>query len=80
VKVNSNLFAMNTAFDMIGSVSPGRESWRFKVRVLRLWSVSSFMKPNQANSIEMVLIDEKVRRTLLLTYSICCVFSFINLC
>ncbi|WJX62061.1 hypothetical protein P8452_47097 [Trifolium repens] len=50
---------MNTAFDMLGSVSPGRESWRFKVRVLRLWTVSSFMKPDQANSIEMVLIDEK---------------------
>ncbi|WJX83027.1 hypothetical protein P8452_65720 [Trifolium repens] len=50
---------MNTAFDMLGSVSPGRVSWRFKVRVLRLWTVSTFMKPDQANSIEMVLIDEK---------------------
>jgi hypothetical protein len=41
-------------------VSPGKESWRLKVRVLRLWSVASFMRPDQVNSIEMVLIDEKV--------------------
>jgi hypothetical protein len=50
----------SNVFDMLGPVSPGKESWRFKVRVLRLWSVASFMKPDQVNSIEMVLIDEKV--------------------
>jgi hypothetical protein len=70
VKLLIKLFAMNTAFDMLGSVSPGRESWRFKVRVLRLWTVSSFMKPDQANSIEMVLIDEKVSTIFLLIYSV----------
>ncbi|GAU31614.1 hypothetical protein TSUD_63630 [Trifolium subterraneum] len=53
------LYAMDNAFDMVGSVSPGRESWRFKVLVLRLWNVYSFMRPDQVNSIEMVLIDEK---------------------
>jgi hypothetical protein len=50
----------SNAFDMLGLVSPGKESWRVKVRVLRLWNVSSFMRPDQVNSIEMVLIDEKV--------------------
>ncbi|KAK2445649.1 replication protein A 70 kDa DNA-binding subunit [Trifolium repens] len=49
----------NDAFDMLGPVSPGKESWRFKVRVLRLWSVASFMRPDQVNSLKMVLIDEK---------------------
>ncbi|WJX65170.1 hypothetical protein P8452_49860 [Trifolium repens] len=44
---------------MLSPVSPGKESWRFKARVLRLWTVASFMKPNQVNSPEMVLIDEK---------------------
>jgi hypothetical protein len=57
----------NDAFDMLGPVSPGKESWRFKVRVLRLWSVASFMRPDQVNSLEMVLIDEKVCG--------CCVYS-----
>ncbi|MCH80683.1 replication factor A protein, partial [Trifolium medium] len=63
---------MDKAFDTLGSVSTGKESWRIKVRVLRLWSVYSFMKPDQVNSLEMVLIDEKgvkihasVRRQLL---------------
>jgi hypothetical protein len=50
----------NNAIDMLGLVSPGKESWRFKVHVLCLWSVASFMKPDQVNSIEMVLIDEKL--------------------
>jgi hypothetical protein len=50
----------NNAFDMLGSVSSGKEGWRFKVRVLRLWTVASFMKPDQVNSLEMVLIDDKV--------------------
>ncbi|GAU23257.1 hypothetical protein TSUD_281500 [Trifolium subterraneum] len=50
---------MNTPFDFLGSVSPGRDSWRFKVRILRLWNVPSFLKSDQSNSIEMVLIDEK---------------------
>ncbi|MCI02832.1 replication factor A protein, partial [Trifolium medium] len=50
---------MDKAFDMLGSVSPGNVSSRFKVRVLRLWNVYSFTKPNKVNSIEMVLIDEK---------------------
>ncbi|CAJ2662234.1 unnamed protein product [Trifolium pratense] len=63
---------MNIAFDMLGVVSPGRESWRFKVRVLRLWTTSSFLQPEVVNTLEMVLIDEKgvkihasVRRQLL---------------
>jgi hypothetical protein len=61
---------MNTAFDMLGSVSPGRNSWRFKVRVLRLWNAASFMKPDQPNSIEMVLIDEKVSTMFFSIYSL----------
>ncbi|WJX79739.1 hypothetical protein P8452_62830 [Trifolium repens] len=60
----------NNAFDMVGLVSPGKESWRFKVRVLQLWSVASFMKPDQVNSIEMVLIDEKVTEWHCSSYSV----------
>ncbi|XP_045799478.1 replication protein A 70 kDa DNA-binding subunit-like [Trifolium pratense] len=56
--------------------NPGRDSWRFKVRVLRLWSVSAFLRPDQVNSLEMVLIDEKgakihasIRRQLLYLFN-----------
>jgi hypothetical protein len=51
---------MSSAFDMVGVVCPGRESWRIKVRVLRMWNVNSFLRTDQVNSIELVLIDEKV--------------------
>jgi hypothetical protein len=51
---------METKFDMLSDVLPGRESWRFKVRLLRLWSIDSFMKPGEINSLKMVFIDEKV--------------------
>jgi hypothetical protein len=56
----TQLFEMDSAFDMVGTVCPGRESWRSKVRVLRVWNLYSFLKPDTVNSLEMVLIDEKV--------------------
>ncbi|MCI33004.1 replication factor A protein, partial [Trifolium medium] len=40
---------------------PGRTSWRFKVRVARIWEVTAYLKPDQVNSVEMVLVDSKVR-------------------
>jgi hypothetical protein len=51
---------MATHFDMLCDVVPGCEPWKFKVRVLRMWSINSFMKPGEISSLEMVLIDEKV--------------------
>ncbi|PNY04521.1 replication factor-A carboxy-terminal domain protein [Trifolium pratense] len=50
---------MDSTFDMLCDVVPGRESWRVKVRVIRVWEVPNFLNPDQINSIEMVLIDEK---------------------
>lgn len=50
---------MDSCFHSIVAVVPGREGWRFKVRVLRLWEVPAFLIPVQPNSLEMVLIDEK---------------------
>lgn len=40
-------------------IVPGKDAWRIKVRVARMWQVPSFLKPDQANTVEMVLIDEK---------------------
>jgi hypothetical protein len=51
---------MATHFDMLCGVIPGRESWKFKVRILRMWSIDCFMKPGEISSLEMVLINEKV--------------------
>jgi len=51
---------MANAFDSLCDILPGKDAWRIKVRVARMWQVPSFLKPDQANTVEMVLIDEKV--------------------
>lgn len=51
---------MENSFDSLCDVLPGRETWRIKVCVDRLWAVQTFMKHDQINSLEMVLVDEKV--------------------
>jgi hypothetical protein len=51
---------MSRVFDMLGVIYPGREAWSIKVRVISLWTVNSVFRANQINSLEMVLIDEKV--------------------
>jgi hypothetical protein len=48
-------------FDSLSEIIPGRDAWRIRVRVLRLWKVPSFLNPLETNSVEMVLVDEKVR-------------------
>jgi hypothetical protein len=57
---------MENSFDSLSAVMPEREGWCFKVRVLRMWEVPSFLNPEQPNSIEMVLIDEKVSKLFIL--------------
>jgi hypothetical protein len=51
---------MSPVFDMLGVIYPRRKVWRIKVRVISLWTVKSVFRANQINSLEMVLIDEKV--------------------
>lgn len=51
---------MDVVFNPVSEIATGKDGWRIKVRVIRLWSVPTFMKPDQPNSLEMVLIDEKV--------------------
>jgi hypothetical protein len=51
---------MENGFHMVSDVSPAISSWHLNVRVVRSWSVYSFIKPDQLDSIEMVLMDVKV--------------------
>lgn len=52
---------MENSFNSVSEIVPGlKDGWKIKVRILRLWEVPAFLKPNQANSIEMVLIDERL--------------------
>jgi hypothetical protein len=47
-------------FNSLCNVKPGKDAWCIQARVLRLWSVPAFLNPKDNNSVEMVLIDEKV--------------------
>jgi hypothetical protein len=48
-------------FDDIAHILPSKESISIKVRVLRMWKIPAFLNPSNPSSIEMVLIDGKVR-------------------
>ncbi|WJX89063.1 hypothetical protein P8452_71087 [Trifolium repens] len=50
---------MGKIFDTLAAVNNDRDSWCFKVRVIRLWTVYSTTKSGHLNSLEMILIDEK---------------------
>ncbi|XP_024628783.1 replication protein A 70 kDa DNA-binding subunit C [Medicago truncatula] len=49
---------MDKSLDLVNDIVPGRLNWRIRVRVVRMWEVPTFLKPNQANSLEMVLLDQ----------------------
>jgi hypothetical protein len=53
------LFIENS-FDSLSDIVPGRDAWRVKVRIVRMWPVFGFLKPDVINSMEMVLMDENV--------------------
>ncbi|KAL2941604.1 Beta-galactosidase 9 [Bienertia sinuspersici] len=44
---------------MISDITPLKESWKIKVRIIRLWYQPDYNNPNITGSIEMVLVDEK---------------------
>ncbi|MCI93070.1 replication factor-A carboxy-terminal domain protein, partial [Trifolium medium] len=50
---------MACKLDFLADVVPGRTTWRFKVRVARIWKVTGYLKPYQVVSVEMVLVDSK---------------------
>jgi hypothetical protein len=64
---------MSSSFDSVRDIKSEKENWRIKVRVVRIWNVPSFLNPEQPNSIEMVLVDDKV----VLLCSLC--FLFVSL-
>jgi hypothetical protein len=49
---------MVVVFDSLWDVLPGKDTWRFSVRVARLWDVFGFRSADQVNYVEMVLIND----------------------
>ncbi|KAJ1431361.1 Nucleic acid-binding, OB-fold [Sesbania bispinosa] len=48
---------MGGPFDMISAIHPGKDSWRLRVRVVRLWEMCSIVDPTKPFAIDMVLMD-----------------------
>ncbi|KAJ1391359.1 hypothetical protein SESBI_36750 [Sesbania bispinosa] len=49
---------MTGVYDPVSSVFPGRQNWRLKVRVVRVWDMFPIDEPSRTFSVEMVLVDQ----------------------
>jgi hypothetical protein len=47
-------------FDDVAGLLPGNENVNIRVKVLRFWRVPEFFNHSETNSVDMVLIDDKV--------------------
>uniref|UniRef100_A0A453C8P0 Replication protein A 70 kDa DNA-binding subunit B/D first OB fold domain-containing protein n=1 Tax=Aegilops tauschii subsp. strangulata TaxID=200361 RepID=A0A453C8P0_AEGTS len=61
------------AYDMLDAINNGKDSWKVKVRVIRLWDAIN-LNNNELISLDMILLDEhgtmihaKLKATRLLT-------------
>ncbi|XP_061354913.1 uncharacterized protein LOC133299465 [Gastrolobium bilobum] len=50
---------MFSKYDFLKDVSPAKEDWRIKVKVVRAWKVPNFQRNNFYDNVEMVLMDEQ---------------------
>ncbi|KAJ1422504.1 hypothetical protein SESBI_12997 [Sesbania bispinosa] len=51
---------MAALYEPVSSIFPGRQNWRLKVRVVRVWEMFPIDEPTRTFSIEMVLVDQMV--------------------
>ncbi|KAJ1384828.1 Nucleic acid-binding, OB-fold [Sesbania bispinosa] len=50
---------MASVFDVVKNISPGKQTWRLKVRVERVWEMFPLDEPAKPFFVEMVLMDSK---------------------
>ncbi|KAJ1390048.1 Zinc finger, GRF-type [Sesbania bispinosa] len=53
---------MSGGLDLVKQLCPGRQNWRIKVRVIRLWDMAPIDQPSLPFSIDMVLMDSEGNR------------------
>ncbi|XP_061358790.1 uncharacterized protein LOC133302982 [Gastrolobium bilobum] len=53
---------MYSKYDFIKDLNPTKEDWRIKLRVVRCWKVPSLNPKDFDDNVDMVLLDEQVRR------------------
>ena len=54
------MFTFKTmAYDMLHEISNQKDSWKVKVRIIRLWDAIN-LNSNELISLDMILLDEEV--------------------
>ena len=54
------MFTFKTmAYDMLHEISNQKDSWKVKVRIIRLWDAIN-LNNNELISLDMILLDEEV--------------------
>ncbi|TKY55640.1 Replication protein A 70 kDa DNA-binding subunit C [Spatholobus suberectus] len=48
---------MSGMFDKVKNIYPGKQTWRFKVRVIPVWNMCLISDPDKPFAMDMVLID-----------------------
>jgi hypothetical protein len=56
---NENI-STEVKFDDVAGLLPGNENVNIRVKVLHFWRVPAFFNHSETNSVDMVLIDDKV--------------------
>lgn len=51
---------MASRVNFISEIVPGKINWKLEVRIIRLWTLPEKKNPLNTNSLEMILLDEKV--------------------
>ncbi|KAJ1400825.1 hypothetical protein SESBI_29261 [Sesbania bispinosa] len=51
---------MAGVYDEVQNIIPGRQNWKLKVRVVRVWAMYPVDEPSRTFSVEMVLVDQAV--------------------
>ena len=46
--------------NFIADLTPSKDEWTIKVRVIRLWKQPNFLQPELGDNVELVLLDENV--------------------
>ncbi|KAJ1381739.1 hypothetical protein SESBI_44868 [Sesbania bispinosa] len=51
---------MAGVYDEVHNIFSGRQSWKLKVRVVRVWEMYPIYEPSRMFTVEMVLVDQAI--------------------
>ena len=51
---------MARPINFIADLTPSKDEWKIKVRVIQLWKQPNFLQPKLGDNVELVPLDESV--------------------